>query len=241
MVRRKCVIVPDLVQRDQAPKRLLRNSVSSELHLFVQVISASASSVKIHVLGWLRELTTSAERPARRKRSPGSALSGVGWGGLEDAVSGPPRMRHSPQAYQNSTRAPRTSLLPLFLVAASQSRAVGILRLAWTRECRRACRPTGVASLSAHPLSRAGDSKSDPRTFRVRSGLETPLLELENETALLRKRHRPRPPLGPPVSFDSRRSGVPRCGQSSGSHSAPWPTPGCAVSSPRSCAPTGAA
>lgn len=60
-----------------------------------------------------------------------------------------------------------------------------------------------VTSLASHSLSSATDFKSDPRTWSVKSGLVTPPPELESETALLCERHRPRPPLGPSVSFDS--------------------------------------
>lgn len=63
--------------------------------------------------------------------------------------------------------------------------------------------PARERLLASHSLSRTANFKSDPGTWPVRSGLATPPPELENETALRYERHRPRPPLGPRVSFDS--------------------------------------
>lgn len=63
--------------------------------------------------------------------------------------------------------------------------------------------PARERLLASHSLSRAANFKSDPGTWPVRSGLATPPPELESETALRYERHRPRPPLGPRVSFDS--------------------------------------
>lgn len=139
---RKCVIL-NLVPRGQAGEQTFENlghrSSTCSFKLFPQV----RSSDNIQVLRWLRALKTLRGASGLQEALTRSALSGAGWGGFEDASNGSPRTRHWPQAYQNSTRASRTSLLPLFPVAASQSGAPGTSRLAWNRGCR------GTADLPA--------------------------------------------------------------------------------------------
>lgn len=132
---RKCVIL-DLAPRGQAGEQTFEN-------LGHRSSTCSSSSDNIQVLRWLRALKTLGGASGLQEALTRSALSGAGWGGFEDASNGSPRTRHWPQAYQNSTRASGTSLLPLFPVAASQSGAPGTSRPAWNRGCR------GTADLPA--------------------------------------------------------------------------------------------
>lgn len=82
------------------------------------------------------------------------------------------------------------------------------------------------------------DFNSDPRTWQVMSGLVMTPHELESKSTLLSEQNHSSLPLGSCVCFFMKLSL--HSIQSSGSHSSPWLIPGYTISSPWSCATTGA-